>query len=190
MFKFLDAHIDQCNDNVRLQTQEPADLSLTPRSSFPKGGRSTAADHLSSQYSFAYMTCLLGHSANLREDGPEEDYFPGSTTKYIAQDCSTHISVIRRLYSLKRDDKQNLNATFFEFDSAAKVKSETELQRELARICDYERTCLKMSLDQLLAVAQEDTGAARGKRIHEIVKLFYNANEIYAEIIEKRDTST
>jgi hypothetical protein len=93
---------------------------------------------------------------------------------------------------LKGDDKkQNLNATFFpEFISAAKVKLEAKLQRELGRICNYERTCLKMSLDQLLAVAQEDTGAARGKRIHETVKLFYNASDIYAESVEKRDIST
>jgi hypothetical protein len=80
MFKFLNAHIDQCNDHICLQTQEPADC-------FPRWDRSTAANHLGSQYSFAYMTCLLGHSASLREDGPEEDYFPGSTIKHIVQHC-------------------------------------------------------------------------------------------------------
>ena len=79
---------------------------------------------------------------------------------------------------------------FPEFEGAAKRKSDAELKSELAQICDYERACLKTSLDQLLAVAQLQTGDIRGKRIYEIVRLFYNASEIYAEIYEKKDIST
>ena len=87
MFICLNAHIDQCEDNFRLQAQESADIFLTPRSSYIKWVRSTTSDHLDSHYSFAYFTCLLGHAANRHEDGPGEDYFPGSKIKYIAQDC-------------------------------------------------------------------------------------------------------
>ncbi|KAJ6480332.1 Ent-kaurene synthase [Mycena sanguinolenta] len=181
MLKFLDARLDQCNDSVRLQTQDPADL-LLPHQSFPERVQSTAADPSGSQFCFAYMTCLLGHGANLREDGPEEDYLPSWTIKHIAQDCSTHISVTHRLENLRRG--------FLEFKGAAEAKVEAELQRELARICDYERTCLRMSLDQLLAVAQEDMGATKGKQLHGIVKLFSNSNEIHAEIVQQRGSQS
>ena len=99
MFICLNAHIDQCDDNVRLRAQESADLFLTPRSSYLKWVRSTGADHVSAQYSFAYFTCLLGHSANLHEDGPGEDYFPGSKIKYIAQDCRYALP-FQNVYSL------------------------------------------------------------------------------------------
>ncbi|KAK7460601.1 hypothetical protein VKT23_009321 [Stygiomarasmius scandens] len=193
---YLNAHIDQCEDNVRLQAQESADLYLTPRSSYLKWVRTTASDHLSSQYSFAFMTCLLGHSANLKEVEREEDYFPGSLIKYIAQDCCTHLSVICRIYndygSLKRDKaEKNLNATFFpEFEGKAKNKSDLELKRELAIICDYERKCLKLALDGLLHRAQSQLGETRGKRVHEVMRLFYNASEIYTEVYELRDIST
>ena len=112
------------------------------------------------------------------------------------QNLSTHLSVIRRIYndygSLKRDKQEkNLNSVLFpEFEGAAKRKSDAELKRVLAQISDYERACLKTSLDQLLAVAQEQTGDVRGKRIHETVRLFYNASEIYSEVCEIRDLST
>lgn len=79
---------------------------------------------------------------------------------------------------------------FPEFEGVAKRKSDAELKDELAQICEYERACLKTSLDQLLAVAQLQAGDVRGKRIYEIVKLFYNASEIYVEIYEMKDIST
>ena len=192
---YLLAHITQCEDNVRLQAQDSADLFLTPRSSYLKWVRSTAADHLSSQYAFAFITCLLGHSYN-KSSSLQEDYFPTSEMKYVTQDCSTHLSVICRIYndygSLPRDrQEKNLNAVFFpEFEGRAKKKTDIQLRQELARICEYERKCLKVSLDELLRVAQKHVGTSRGKRIHEVVRLFYNASEIYTEIYELRDIST
>ena len=192
---YLLAHTTQCEDNVRLQAQDSAELFLTPRSSYLKWVRSTAADHLSSQYAFAFTTCLLGHSMN-KSSSLKEDYFPTPEIKYVAQDCSTHLSVICRIYndygSLPRDrQEKNLNAVFFpEFEGQAKKKTDVQLRQELARICDYERKCLKVALDELLQIAKKHVSATRAKRIHEVVRLFYNASEIYTEIYELRDIST
>lgn len=192
---YLHAHLAQCEDNVRLQAQECAELFLTPRSSYLKWVRSIAADHLSSQYAFALITCFLGHGQNKRT-GRIEDYFPTPEIKYIAQDCSTHLSVICRIYndygSIHRDrTEKNLNATFFpEFEAKAKGKSVEELKKELARISRYERKCLQVSFDEMLRVSTETLGLQRGRRLYEVVRLFYNASEIYTEIYEQRDIST
>ena len=135
-------------------------------------------------------------STSLRTAGKPSPIYPSKRLLTNGQNLSTHLSVIRRIYndygSLKRDKQEkNLNSVLFpEFEGAAKRKSDAELKRELAQISDYERACLKTSLDQLLAVAQEQTGDARGKRIHETVRLFYNASEIYSEVCEVRDLST
>ena len=97
---FLNAHIDQCEDNVCLQSQETVDVFRTPRSSYLKWAWSAASDHLSSKYTFAFIACLLGHSANLERGGPEEDYLPGSLIKFIAQDCRCGPHIYPLLYPI------------------------------------------------------------------------------------------
>lgn len=136
MKMYLLAHISQCEDNVKLQAQDS--VFLSPRSSYLKWMRSTAADHLSSQYTFAFITCLLGHSSN-QSTGLHEDYFPIAEVKYVAQGCCTHLSVICSIYndygSLARDRQKNLNSVFFpEFEGKFEKKTDIELRQKLMRI--------------------------------------------------------
>ena len=106
------------------------------------------------------------------------------------------MSVICRIFnvygSLARDwNEKNLNSMFFpEFKPAREGRSDDALKSWLAAVCAYERTCLTNALDALLRAAQSQLGDARGKRIHEVVRLFYNAIEIYTEVYELRDLST
>ncbi|EIN05772.1 hypothetical protein PUNSTDRAFT_46624 [Punctularia strigosozonata HHB-11173 SS5] len=188
---FLMAHATQCEDNIRLQSQERTDLFCTPRSSYLRWVRSTAADHFSTQYTFAFMTCLLGHAGNKGRTAKEwRDYFPTAELKYIAQDCATHVSVICRQFndygSLSRDrEERNLNGVFFpEFEGRIKAKSDLLLKSELRAISDYERRIMDLTYDELLRVAQGAMGPEQGKRAHKLVRLFRNVGDLYNQIYE------
>jgi hypothetical protein len=176
---FLLAHTQQCEDSIKLRRQNWQKTYSTPPSTYMKWVRTTGADHLSSQFSFAFLICLLGN---------EEDYLPTSEIKYIAQDCCMHVSVICRMFndygSLERDRKEcTLNSVFFpEFDGAQ--KAEKDLRAELVRLTKYERKCLALSLEELKKACGE-----RHLRLYEMLRLFYNASEIYTEVYEIRDLS-
>jgi hypothetical protein len=177
---YLLAHTQQCEDSIKLRRQGSQKIYNAPPSSYMKWVRNTASDHLSSQYAFAFMACLLGNKV---------DYFANSEIRYMAQDCCNHLSVICRMFndygSLDRDRKEsNLNSMFFpEFDG--KGKSDTELRTELVRLTKYERKCLALSFEELATACGD-----RHRRIYDMVKLFYNASEIYTEVYEVKDLST
>jgi hypothetical protein len=177
---FLLAHTQQCEDSIKLRRQDYPKTYSTPPSSYMKWVRSTASDHLSSQYAFAFLVCLLGRG---------EDYLVDSEIRYIAQDCCTHLSVVCRMFndygSLERDRKEaNLNSMFFpEFDGTE--KAEKDLRAELIKLTKYERKCLRSSFTELKRVCGE-----QHRRVYEIARLFYNASEIYTEVYEIRDVGT
>jgi len=174
---YLLAQTQQCEDSIKLRRQNWQKTYASPPTTYMRWIRSTAADHLSSQYAFAFMICLLGNG---------EDYLPTSEIKYIAQDCCTHVSVVCRMFndygSLERDRKEyNLNSLFFpEFEGSQ--KAEKELRAELVRLTKYERKCLELSFEELKRVCGE-----RHRRLYELLRLFYNASEIYTEVYEVRD---
>lgn len=177
---YLLAHTQQCEDSIKLRRQKLQSTYSTPPSSYMRWVRNTASDHLSAQYAYAFMVCLLGE---------ESDYLPTSEMRFIAQDVCTHLSVICRMFndygSLDRDRKEsNLNSLFFpEFDGNS--KSDQQLRGELVRLTKYERKCLSLSFDELKMACGE-----RHKRVYDMMRLFYNASEIYTEVYEVRDLST
>jgi len=87
--------------------------------------------------------------------------------------------------SLERDRKEsNLNSMFFpEFNGEG--KSDTELRTELVRLTKYERKCLALSFDELKVACGD-----RHRRVYDMMRLFYNASEIYTEVYEVKDLST
>jgi len=177
---YLLAHTQQCEDSIRLRRQSSQKVYETSPLSYIRWVRNTAADHLSSQYAFAFLICLLG---------VDQEYLPTSEIKFIAQDCCTHLSVICRMFndygSLDRDKKEaNLNSMFFpEFNG--EDKDDKILRDELVNLTKYERKCLALSFEELKEACGE-----RHQRIYDMVRLFYNASEIYTEVYEVKDLST
>ena len=177
---YLLAHTQQCEDSIRLRRQKVQSTYSSPPSSYMRWVRNTAADHLSAQYAFAFMVCLLGEDA---------DYLPSSEVRFIAQDVCTHLSVICRMFndygSLDRDRKEsNLNSLFFpEFEGTS--KSDQQLRGELVKLTKYERKCLSLSFEELRLAC-----GGQHKRVYDMTRLFYNASEIYTEVYEVRDLST
>lgn len=177
---YLLAHTQQCEDSIKLRRQNWQKTYTTPPSGYLRWVRNTAADHLSSQYAFAFLMCLLGN---------DEDYLPTPEIKYIAQDCCTHLSVVCRMFndygSLERDRKECiLNSMFFpEFEGSQ--KAEKDLRTDLLRLTKYERKCLAMSFEELETVC-----GARHRRVYDMARLFYNASEIYTEVYEIRDLNS
>ena len=87
---YLLAHTHQSGDNLKFQLQSQQKTYITPPSSYMRWVRTTASDHLSAQYAFAFLICLLGN---------DQDYLPNSEIKYIAQDCCTRLSIICRMFN-------------------------------------------------------------------------------------------
>jgi hypothetical protein len=176
---YLFAHTQQIEDNFKFQRQSRQKTYYSPPSSYARWVRTTASDHLSSQYAFAFWMCLLTN---------DQDYLPNSEIKYIAQDCCTRLSVICRMFndygSLARDRKEsNVNSMCFpDFDG--EQKEEKDLLAELVKLTKYERKFLDLSFDELKKVC-----GSRHRRIYEMTKLFYNASELYTEVYEVRDVS-
>jgi hypothetical protein len=175
---YLLAQTQQCEDGIKIRRHNYAKVYSSAPSTYSRWVRNTGADYLSSQYAFAFLTCLISNG----EEGPT------SEIRYIAQDCCSRLSVVCRLFndygSLERDRKEsNLNSLMFpEFEGDE--KSESELRKELIRLTKYERKCLDTSFQEL----QEACGL-RHRRLYEMTRLFYNASEIYTEVYEVRDLS-
>ena len=62
---YLLAHTQQIEDNFKFQRQSQQKTYSTPPSSYIRWVRTTASDHLSSQYAFAFLICLLGKRPGL-----------------------------------------------------------------------------------------------------------------------------
>lgn len=175
---YLLAQTQQCEDGIKIRRQNYAKVYSSAPSTYSRWVRNTGADYLSSQYAFAFLSCLVSNG----EEGPT------SEIRYIAQDCCSRLAVVCRLFndygSLERDRKEsNLNSLMFpEFEGDE--KSEIALRKELICLTKYERKCLETSFQEL----QEACGV-RHRRLYEMTRLFYNASEIYTEVYEVRDLS-
>jgi len=176
---FLLAHTQQIEDNFKFQRQSQQKTYSTPPSSYMRWVRTTASDHLSARYAFAFLICLLGN---------DQDYLPNSEIKYIAEDCCARSSVLCRMFndygSLERDRKEsNVNSICFpEFDG--EEKDEKNLLAELVRLTTYERKFLDLSFDELKRAC-----GGRHRRIYDTTRLFYNASELYSEVYKVNDLS-
>jgi hypothetical protein len=172
------ANIQQCEDNYRLKHQISGKVYSSPPSSFSKWVRTTAADHVTFQYLFAFMAAMLSNG---------EDFMQNIQIRYIAQDCVARIAVIGRMVndygSLSRDRKEmNLNSMFFpEFNG--ETKSDGELCSELMGLVNYERRRLALSLEELKDLCGSSPS------VYKTVKLFEAVIEFYNQVYERRDIS-
>lgn len=172
------ANVQQCEDNLRLKRQISTKVHSSPPSTYSKWVRSTAADHITFQHSFAFLVTILS-------DG--EDFLKNIKIRYASLDCVARTAVIGRMMndygSLSRDRKEmNLNSVFFpEFEGD--IKSDEELCHELMSLVNYERRLLDASFEELKRLC------ASSPKIFETVR-FYNAViEFYNQVYERRDIS-
>ena len=198
--KFLLAHLTQIQDNARFFRQEFPSVALTtpflaPPTAYYTWAHTTAAQHISCPFSFAFYTSLLGaSSANGR------DCFGSARHKYLAHDLCSHLAVMSRLYndyaSIPRDRaEKNLNSINFpEFHPQgpyiADSDDETEcreghLKKELLGLATYERQCVGMTRD--LLVEELRTGSVQEKRVAAAMTLFVSVTELYADMYVAKD---
>ncbi|KAI9878671.1 MAG: hypothetical protein M1830_010819 [Pleopsidium flavum] len=199
---FLLSHIVQIQDNARFSRQQfhCADVTtpfLTPRTSYYTWTHTTAAEHTSCHFSFAFYACLLGSSF-----GERADCFSSVYQKYLARDLCSHLGVMIRLYSdyasILRDHANfNLNSINFpEFhyhprehraqgeNSEAK---EMRLETTLMDLAQYERDCVSMVAERLMK--DLGTGLEREKRTANAVTLYVCVTELYADMFVANDMS-
>ena len=150
--------------------------SLPP---FKKWVRSTAAEHTSCLYSFAFAACL--HSAN------GEDLFSTVQQSYLADDVCRHLATMCRIYndygSLQRDrDEQNLNS--LDFSEFSCLREDVELaKQDLLCLGNYERSCLENALHQL-----EKTRLAPGAL--DWMRIFITVTDMFGEIYVREDIAS
>ena len=196
---FLMAHITQIQDNSRFNRQtshfsNSISTFLTPRVSYYKWVHTTAAEHISCPFSFAFYSCLIGASSS----ATSADCFQSVKQKYLANDLCMHLAVMSRLYndyaSVKRDlEEKNLNSVNFpEFQARDKVMTgggliddKEECREKVRALADYEKTCARMAGEML---ACELRANRRGREnIWEAMELFSAVTELFAEIYMTRD---
>ena len=188
---FLVAHIQQCEDNARLQSQKSSTIFNSAQSSFFRWVRTTGSDHYSAPYAFAFIACLLGSNGN--NNGT--DFFPTPETRYIAQDCIAHLSIIGRIYndygSLQRDRKEmNVNSIFFPEFVGIETSTDLQKKKQLKNISEYEQQAFQQAFNELCKVINEHSDKVKRRQICDAVRLFYHVNEIYTEVYELKDIST
>lgn len=157
--EFLLSHIDQLQDNKRFKKQiswsaSNATIFETPRLNFFKWLQTTGADSVAAAMLFAFLTCLLGASANESSTGIREpmDCFSTIGQKYLAHDLSLRLAVTSRLYndygSIARDFAEaNINcANFAEFHAESMImegesaeERKIDLKKKLLGLAQYER---------------------------------------------------
>lgn len=172
------ANIQQCEDNLRLKHQISTKVHTSPPCTYSKWVRSTAADHVTFPYSFAFLIATLSNG---------EDYLQNIRIRYAALDCASRIAVIGRMIndysSLSRDRKEmNLNSVFFpEFEGD--MKSDEELCVELMSLVSYERRLLDASFEELKPLCANST------KVYETVRFFNIVLEFFNQVYERRDIS-
>jgi hypothetical protein len=172
------ANVQQCEDNLRLKCQISTKVHSSPPSTYNKWVRSTAADHITFQHSFAFLVAILSNG---------EDFLQNIQIRYSALDCVARTAVIGRMVndygSLSRDRREmNLNSVFFpEFEG--ETKSDEELCTELMSLVNYERKLLEASFEELKNLC------AGSPQVYETVRFFNAVIEFYNQVYERRDIS-
>ena len=203
---FLIAHITQIQDNNRFSRQishssNKISTFLTPRTSYYTWVHTTAAEHISCPFSFAFYTCLIGASSST----PSTDCFSSVQQKYLAHDLCMHLAVMSRLYndyaSVRRDcEEKNLNSVNFpEFRARGSevstrqegddglLEKEEEVRQKVLALADYEKACARVAGERLGCELRKD---GRGREsIWEAMELFSAVTELYAELYVVRDLS-
>lgn len=175
---YLLASVHQCEDNDRFRKQFSTDVYLSPASSYIKWVRTTAVEHGSWQYAFAFLMCLQSRHSHFELD---------VETRYIVQDCVSRLSTLARMHndygSITRDRKEaNLNSIFFpEFFGDS--KSDQKLREELDRVARYESRCFISAFKELGRVC------GRQSPVFRIVDFFRRITEIYNNVYRMRDLS-
>ena len=172
------ANVQQCEDNLRLKCQISTKVHSSPPSTYSKWVRTTAADHITFQHSFAFLVAILSNG---------KDFMQNIQIRYTALDCVARIAVIGRMIndygSLSRDRKEmNLNSVFFpEFDG--EMKADEELCNELMSLVNYEKRRLASSFEELKILCESSPN------VYETVRLFDTFIEFYNQVYERRDIS-
>lgn len=200
---FLLSHIDQIQDSQRFGSQESHSTATatpfqSPRTNHYVWSHTTAANHTSCAVSFAFYSCRLASDSN---NGA--DLFPTSYSKYMARDLCSHLAVMSRLYndyaSIPRDRAElNLNSVNFpEFHSQQEANadasettehsaaSEAEMKKSLLTLAQYERSCVKTSLQSLKQGLKLRSASER--RLQDALALFVGVTELYADMYVARD---
>ncbi|KAL8707006.1 MAG: hypothetical protein Q9201_000054 [Fulgogasparrea decipioides] len=215
---YLLAHIAQVADSSRFSFQASRCSSnkiifSKPRSSFYTWAHTTGADTLSSPFAFDFLVCLVGAASSLSQSKGQSssnpDCFGLVGQKYLAEDLSSRLAVMGRLYndygSVTRDRlEHNVNSINFpEFhpqtgtsdisvDEILDPTSEKKLKENLLRLADYERHGADEALARLLVQLNEEWdnhGAERRKQNANAVELFSGVAKLYADIYVARDIS-
>ncbi|KAH7324982.1 terpene synthase family protein [Stachybotrys elegans] len=188
---FLQAHITQNEDNARFEQQEQRHKYESPRDIFFKWVRTTASDHTSCPYSFAFLSCLL--SANF-QNGAE--CFPTVSQKYLSNAFCRHLATMCRMYndwgSVIRDAAENnLNSVNFPEYS---VDLE-EKKRELLKLAEFERDCFERSLKALeeeskqLANKSKAVAQAESRKLA-VLRMFSEVSDLYGQIHVIKDIAS
>ena len=163
---------------------------------------------------FAFVTCLAGAAAATpfkKQEQAAEDCFGSARQKYLAEDLSSHIAVMSRLYndigSAARDRVEgNVNSinfpefhkpnndTPFAGDNDTRSKYETKLKEELLQLARYERHWVEVALENLLSDMGEIPrydGAVSQRRTRKAnaFRLYAGAAKLYGDIYTARDLS-
>ena len=137
--------------------------------------RGNAANHVGGPLLFTFLLCLLGKST---------ECFRTCEAKFMADDFSTHMSTLGRMYndlsSIARDRAEgNLNSVDFpEFQpEGAQGQGQVAdgaLKDALLRVAAYERKCRDMALAELKNVCEE--------RVYDAVRVLCTMADFYGQL--------
>jgi hypothetical protein len=174
---YLLANTQQLEDNYHITIRGTTKVFPSPPVPFFKWVSSTASEHVSGHYLFAFLTCVLSNG---------EDFLVNSQIKYIAQDCMRRSSIMCRMLndsgSLQRDrDECNLNSVFFP-EFATENKSDREVRSELVSLAKYEKRCVVLSFGEL-----EKVCGSQFRHVYEGTRLLCTFLDFFGEIYELKD---
>lgn len=180
---FLQAHVTQHGDSIRLRSQMQSDQVEEPMGTFFSWVRTTSADHTSCPYSFAYVSCLLSSSLMAGEE-----CFPTTAQKYFAKDACQHLASMCRMYndygSVQCDKAEgNLNSINLP-EFAARTVDPDRRKAELFELAEYERACLKSAISRL------QKSAPNVKRKMQVLELFSDVTDLYGQIYMVKDIAS
>ncbi|KAL3426503.1 hypothetical protein PVAG01_00012 [Phlyctema vagabunda] len=191
----LHAHATQGED-VALYSQQLRDgkgaVYDTTRPYF-KWVRTTGADHVAVSLPLAWTSCWM--SANL---GDGVDVFERPTEKYFLTAAERHLSSSCRMCndfsSVTRDTAEsNVNSIFYpEFDKISSEGLPTQ-KLALAKLADYEQSCLEHALDSLEEAVSDTTSGKPNvsfcqRKVH-IVRYYFEVGQLYNQLYMLRDLS-
>ena len=166
--QLLLAMLIQIKESCQLQEKEYDPSSHGPYSAWVRG---TAMYHSGGPLLFSFLFCLLGKGT---------DCFQTCEAKFVADDVSTHMSTLLRMYndlsSIARDRAEgNLNSVdFAEFREGQGQVVDGALEDALLRVAGYERRCRDVAFAELKNVCDG--------RVYDAVMVMYNIAEMFGQM--------